>query len=100
MSRAIAVITASAAKRLQMLGLVAQQAVEELRRELEDNPRLGIRRGPLQGNGETVVYRTRLEPRESMSGLTVVYVYAPQPHPPVVAIITVTPDDGGDEPQG
>lgn len=51
-------ITASAAKRLQTLGLVAEQAVEELRRELEDNPRLGIRRGPVRGNGETVVYRT------------------------------------------
>ncbi|MGI5195062.1 hypothetical protein ACQEVY_15720 [Streptomyces sp. CA-288835] len=99
MSRAIAVITASVAKRLQMLGLVAQQAVEELRRELEDNPRLGIRRGSVQGNSETVVYRTRLEPREDMPGLTVVYVYAPQPHPAAVAIITVTPDDTGSEPQ-
>ena len=99
MSRAIAVISASAAKRLQMLGLAAQQAVEELRLELEDNPRLGIRRGPVQGNGETVVYRTRLEPREGMPGLTVAYVYAPQPHPAAVAIITVAPDDGGSEPQ-
>jgi hypothetical protein len=40
-SRGIAVITASATKRLQTLGPVAQQAVEELRRELADNPRLG-----------------------------------------------------------
>ncbi|WP_314414153.1 hypothetical protein [Streptomyces sp. DSM 40484] len=93
MSRAIAVITVSAAKRLQMLGPATRQAVEELRQELEDNPKLGIRRGPVQGNGETFVYRTRLEPREDMPGLTVVYVYAPQPHPPAVAIITVTPDD-------
>ncbi|MDW8805812.1 hypothetical protein P1P68_13720 [Streptomyces scabiei] len=99
MSRAIAVTTASAAKRLRMLGPAAQQAVEELRGELEDNPRLGIRRGPVQGNGETVVYRTRIEPREGMPGLTVVYVYAPQPHPPAVAIITVAPDDGGNEPR-
>ncbi|MER5752760.1 hypothetical protein [Streptomyces sp. NPDC002088] len=97
MSRAIAVITASAAKRLHMLGPAAHQAVEELRRELEDNPRLGIRRGPVQGTGETVVYRTRIESREGMPGLTVVYVYAPQPHPAAVAIITVAPDDGGNE---
>lgn len=92
-------ITASAAKRLQTLGPVAEQAVEELRRELEDNPKLGIRRGPMRGNGETVVYRTRLEPREAMPGLTVVYVYAPQPHPAAVAIITVAPDDRANEPQ-
>lgn len=34
-----------------------------------------------------------------MPGLTVVYVYAPQPHPAAVAIITVAPDDGVNEPQ-
>lgn len=89
-------ITASAAKRPQMPGPIAQQAV--LRRELESNPKLGIRRGPVQGNGDTVVYRTRLEPRDDMPGLTVVYVYAPQPHPPAVAII-ITPDDAGNESQ-
>lgn len=55
MSRAIAVTTASAAKRLQLLGPAAEQAVEELRGELEENPRLGIRRGPVQGNGDRVV---------------------------------------------
>ncbi|MDW4911134.1 hypothetical protein RB628_38965 [Streptomyces sp. ADMS] len=93
MSRAIAVITSSAAKRLQTLGAAAQQAVEELRLELEDNPKLGVRRGLVHGNGGTVVYRTRLEPREDMPGPTVVYAYAPQPYPPAVAIITVTPDD-------
>lgn len=92
-------ITSSAAKRLQTLGPVAQQAVEELRRELEDSPRLGIRRGSVNGDGATVVYRTRLEPREDLSGLTVVYAYAPQPYPPAVAIITVTPDDVSSEPQ-
>ncbi|GAA3851041.1 hypothetical protein GCM10023084_01590 [Streptomyces lacrimifluminis] len=85
MSRAIAVITSAAAKRLQTLGPVAQQAVEELRRELEDNPKLGIRRGSVRGNGNTAVYRTRLEPREDVTGLTIVYAYAPQPHPPAVA---------------
>ncbi len=73
MSRAIAVITSSAAKRLQTLGPVAQQAVEELRQELEDNPKLGVRRGSVQGNGATVVYRTRLEPRDDMPGLTIIY---------------------------
>ncbi|MFD7814133.1 hypothetical protein ACFV6E_14435 [Streptomyces sp. NPDC059785] len=99
MSRAIAVITGSAAKRLQTLGVTAQRAVEELRRELEDNPKLGIRRGPVQGRSDTVVYRTRLEPRTEMPGLTVVYVYAPQPHPPAVAIITVAPDDNEDDPE-
>lgn len=92
-------ITSSAAKRLQTLGPVAQQAVEELRRELEDNPRLGIRRGSVHGDGATVVYRTRLEPREDLPGLTIVYAYAPQPHPPAVAIITVTPDDVSNESQ-
>ncbi|MCZ4509355.1 hypothetical protein O3Q52_14340 [Streptomyces sp. ActVer] len=97
MSRAVVVVTASAAKRLQTLGPVAQQAVEELRRELEDNPKLGIRRGTVQGDGGTVVYRTRLEPREDMPGLTVVYAYAPRPYPPAAAIITVTPDDVNDE---
>lgn len=97
MSRAIAVVTAAAAKRLQALGPIARQTVEELRRELEENPKLGIRRGPVQGNGAMVVYRTRLEPREGAPGLTVVYVYTPQPHPPAVAIITVAPDDAGSE---
>jgi hypothetical protein len=63
------------------------------------NTRDNIRRGPVQRNGDTVVYRTRLEPREDMPGLTVVYVYAPQPHPPAVAIITITPDDAGNESQ-
>lgn len=99
MSRVIAVITSSAEKRLQTLGPVAQQTVEELRRELEDNPKLGIRRGSVRGKGDTVVYRTRLEPREDMPGLTIVYAYAPQPHPPAVAIITVTPDDVSSESQ-
>jgi hypothetical protein len=80
-SRAVAVITASSAKRLQTLGPAAQQAVEELRQELEGNPKLGIRRGPVRGDCETVVYRTRLEARENMPGLTVVYVYAPHPPP-------------------
>ncbi|GHE29547.1 hypothetical protein GCM10017771_45440 [Streptomyces capitiformicae] len=74
-----------------MLGLVAQQALEELWQELEVKPKLGIRRGLVQGIGDTVVYRTRLEPREDMPGLTVVYVYAPQPHPPAVAIIPSLP---------
>lgn len=99
MSRAIAVITSSAAKRLQTLGPVAQQAVEELRQELEDNPKLGVRRGSVPSNGDTVVYRTRLEPRDDMPGLTIIYAYAPQPHPPAVAIITATPDDVSNESQ-
>ncbi|MCZ4509358.1 hypothetical protein O3Q52_14355 [Streptomyces sp. ActVer] len=73
MNRAVVVITASAAKRLQALGPVAQQAAEELRGELEENPKLGIQRGTVQGDGGTVVYRTRLEPREDMPGLTLVY---------------------------
>lgn len=97
MSRAIAVVAAAAAKRLQMLGPGARQAVEELRRELEENPKLGIRRGPMQGNGSLLVYRTRLEPREGTPGLTIVYVYTPQPHPAAVAIITITPDDTANE---
>ena len=53
----------------------------------------------MRGNGDTVVYRTRLEPREDMPGLIIVYAYAPQPHPPAVAIITGTPDDVSREPQ-
>ncbi|MFI5569883.1 hypothetical protein ACIA6T_21570 [Streptomyces sp. NPDC051740] len=97
MSRAVVVVATAAAKRLQMLGPVARQAVEELRRELEDNPKLGIRRGPLHDSGSLTVYRTRLEPREGTPGLTVVYVYTPQPHPPAVAIMTITPDDAENE---
>ncbi len=50
----------------------------------------------MHGGASLAVYRTRLEPREGMPGLTVVYVYTPQPHPPAVAIMTITPDDPDD----
>ncbi|WP_181803536.1 hypothetical protein [Streptomyces shenzhenensis] len=96
MTHVIAVITASAAKRLQALGPAAEQAVEALRQELETNPRLGVLR--VSGRNGQQVYKTRLEPREAVPGLAVAYVYAPQPHPPAVAIITVTPDDTEDHP--
>ncbi|MFM9613276.1 hypothetical protein [Streptomyces niveiscabiei] len=99
MSRAIAVIATAAAKRLDALTPAAREAVEQLRRELEHNPRLGVLRGSRGATGSQVVYRTRVEPRPGTQGLTVVYVYTYAPHPPAVVIISVTPDDPADEPR-
>jgi hypothetical protein len=88
---AVAVVTERAAARAKQLGPAAEQAVEELRAELEYAPRLGIRRGTRAQGGET--YKTRIEPRPGMPGLAVSYLYIPQPPPPAVAIVTIVPDD-------
>ncbi|MGW9031949.1 hypothetical protein ACWGQ5_49745 [Streptomyces sp. NPDC055722] len=94
---AIAVVIARAAARAKALGPAAEQAVENLRAELEHNPRLGIRRGTRARGGE--VYKTRIEPRPNMPGLAVSYLYLPEPPPPAVAIVTIVPDDAPEDDQ-
>lgn len=94
MSGVIAAVTVRAADRAKALG--ADQALETLRQELEQVPRLGVLLGPPDHEG-VEVRKTRLEPRDGMPGLAVAYVYTPAPPPPTVAIVAVTPDDGAPE---
>ncbi|GLP65528.1 CO/xanthine dehydrogenase Mo-binding subunit [Streptomyces sp. SAI-126] len=91
MSSVIAAVTVRAADRAKALG--AEQALEALRRELEQVPRLGILLGAPNHAG-VEVRKTRLEPKDGVPGLAVAYVYTPAPPPPTVAIVAVTPDDG------
>ncbi|MFJ9902716.1 hypothetical protein ACIRVK_07390 [Streptomyces sp. NPDC101152] len=91
MSSVIAAVTVRAADRAKALG--AEQALEALRRELEQVPRLGVLLRP-PGQDGTEVRKTRIEPRGRVPGLAVAYVYTPAPPPPTVAIVAVTPDDG------
>ncbi|MCW8383826.1 hypothetical protein [Streptomyces justiciae] len=91
MSGVIAAVTVRAADRAKALG--AEQALETLRQELELAPRLGVLLGPPRQDG-TEVRKTKIEPRDGVPGLAVAYVYTPQPPPPTVAIVAVTPDDG------
>ncbi|MDF3141591.1 MULTISPECIES: hypothetical protein [unclassified Streptomyces] len=84
-------VTVRAADRAKALG--AEQALETLRRELEQVPRLGVLLGLPRKDG-TEVRKTRIEPRAGVPGLAVAYVYTPAPPPPTVAIVAVTPDDG------
>ena len=94
MSGVMAAVTVRAAQRAKDLG--AEQELEALRQELEQAPRLGVRLGPPRHDG-TEVRKTRIEPRGSVPGLAVAYVYTPSPPPPTVAIVAVTPDDGSRE---
>ncbi|MER6248091.1 hypothetical protein ACFYZI_39940 [Streptomyces griseorubiginosus] len=90
MSGVIAAVTVRAADRAKALG--AEQALETLRQELEQVPRLGVLlSGPQDG---VEVRKTRIEPHDGAPGLAVAYVYTPAPPPPTVAIVAVTPDDG------
>ena len=91
MSGVIAAVTVRAADRAKALG--AEQALETLRQELEQVPRLGVLLGAARQDGSEV-RKTRIEPRAGMPGLAVAYVYTPAPPPPTVAIVAVTPDDG------
>ncbi|MHC5905372.1 hypothetical protein ACVNF4_15940 [Streptomyces sp. S6] len=97
MSHVVAVVSDVAAQRLELLGPVARQAVEELLKELEATPRLGVLRRVGAG-GRQEVYKTKLEPREGMPGLAVAYVYLPDPPPAAAVIIAITPDDPTEEP--
>lgn len=91
MSGVIAAVTVRAAQRAKELG--AEQALDALRQELEQAPRLGVRLGPPRRDGAEV-RKTRIEARDNMPGLAVAYVYTPSPPPPTVAIVALTPDDG------
>ncbi|MFC8430770.1 hypothetical protein [Streptomyces sp. NPDC057253] len=91
MSGVIADVTVRAAARAKALG--AQEALETLRQELEQVPRLGVLLSAPHQDG-VEVRKTRIEPREGVPGLAVAYVYTPAPPPPTVAIVAVTPDDG------
>ncbi|MER5309084.1 hypothetical protein ABT034_14990 [Streptomyces sp. NPDC002773] len=90
---AVAVVSQRVSERLKELGHVAAAAVEDLRRELEQGPRVGIRRDGPQNRHGGVAYKTWLEPRPGMPGLAVAYVYVATPLPPVMVIISVVPDD-------
>ncbi|MEU0430986.1 hypothetical protein ABZ153_04960 [Streptomyces sp. NPDC006290] len=91
MSGVIAAVTVRAAERAKALG--AEEAIEVLRQELEQVPRLGVLLGSARQDGSEV-RKTRIEPRGDLPGLAVAYVYTPSPPPPTVAIVAVTPDDG------
>ncbi|MGX1513508.1 hypothetical protein [Streptomyces collinus] len=91
MSNVIAVVTVRAAQLAKTLG--AEQSLEELRRELELVPRLGVLLGAHRQDG-LEVRKTRIEATSDAPGLAVAYVYTPAPPPPTVAITSITPDDG------
>ncbi|MFG2945517.1 hypothetical protein [Streptomyces adustus] len=91
MSGVIAAVTVRAAERAKALG--AEEALEILRQELEQVPRLGVLLGRARQDG-TEIRKTRIESRGDVPGLAVAYVYTPSPPPPTVAIVAVTPDDG------
>ncbi|GAA3823283.1 hypothetical protein ACFS5L_26760 [Streptomyces phyllanthi] len=91
MSGVIAAVTVRAAERAKTPE--AEQALETLRQELEQVPRLGVVLGPPRQDGSEV-RKTRIEPRGSVPGLAVAYVYTPAPPPPTVAVVALTPDDG------
>jgi len=90
-SGVIAAVTVRAADRAKALG--AEEALERLRQELEQVPRLGVLLGPPRQDG-TEIRKTRIEPQDGVPGLAVAYVYTPAPPPPTVAIVAITPDDG------
>ncbi|MFE1910666.1 hypothetical protein [Streptomyces anandii] len=92
---AIVEITHTARKRLELLGPVAESAVEEPRAELERTQHLG-RRVRVLGEGAEV-WVTRVEARAHCPALSVTHVHLPQPAPPTCAIVSVVPDDTGDE---
>jgi hypothetical protein len=91
MSGVIAAVTERAAERAKALGV--ERALENLRQELEEVPRLGVLLG-LAGRDGVEVRKTRIEPRDNAPGMAVAYVYTPAPPPPTVAIVSLTPDDG------
>jgi hypothetical protein len=82
-SGVIAAETLRAADRAKALG--AEQALETLRQELEQVPRLWVLLGPPRQDG-TEVRKTRLEPRDGVPGQAVAYVYTQAPPPPTVAM--------------
>ncbi|WP_141205193.1 hypothetical protein [Streptomyces griseorubiginosus] len=90
MSGVIAAVTVRAADRAKALG--AEHALETLRQELEQVPRLGVLLSCPQDGVE--VRKTSIEPRDGAPGLAVAYVDTPAPPPPTVALVAVTPDDG------
>ncbi|WP_142213606.1 hypothetical protein [Streptomyces sp. SLBN-118] len=92
--RVITEFTDAARKRVEQMGGRAAAVVHELRAELEATPRLGRMVGVVKGGTE--IWVTRTEPRESLPGLTVTYVYTPEPPPPTAVIVSAVPDDGDD----
>ncbi|WP_406863295.1 hypothetical protein ABZO31_23760 [Streptomyces sp. HUAS MG47] len=72
------------------------KAVEELRQELERNPRLGLPLGEAAPDGRQV-FKTRIEARAGMPALVVVYLYLPAPPPPGISITTVVPHEDAAE---
>ncbi|MFB7678312.1 hypothetical protein ACFC26_43655 [Kitasatospora purpeofusca] len=94
-SPAVAVVTDRAAQRAKELG--ADQALEALRAELEQHPRLGRPiRTVTEGGHQVELYSTRIEGdrAEGRPALNVVHAYAPAPPwPPTVRIAAVVPED-------
>ncbi|MFC3348430.1 hypothetical protein ACFOOM_13565 [Streptomyces echinoruber] len=88
-------ITHTARKRLELLGSTAQAVVEDLRAELERAHHLGRRVRVIDQGAE--VWVTRTEARPGCPALSVTYVFLPHPPPPTGAIVSVVPDDAGNE---
>ncbi|MFF7993402.1 hypothetical protein ACFZDG_26850 [Kitasatospora xanthocidica] len=92
---AVALVTDRAAQRAKELG--AGEALERLRAELEQPPRLGWRiRTVTEGGQQVEPYPTRIE-GDAAAGrpaINVVFAYAPAPPwPPTVRIAAVVPED-------
>ncbi|MDI2127427.1 hypothetical protein [Yinghuangia seranimata] len=77
----------------EQLGPAAVRAVGALRRDLAENPRLGLLRGARDG---AEVYVTHIERTAETPAVTVAYVFAPDPPPPTVAIALVQPHSSAD----
>ncbi|MGY0068148.1 hypothetical protein ACWZEH_15240 [Streptomyces sp. QTS137] len=92
---AVVEITHTARKRLDLLGPAAGAVVEALRAELERKQQLGPRVRVLDQGAEVRV--TRVEARADCPALSVTYVHLPHPAPPTCAVVSVVPDDTGDE---
>lgn len=91
----VAVVTDRAAQRAKELG--ADQALEDLRRELERRPRLGrLIRTVTEGGQQVELYSTRIEhdPGTGRPAVNVVHAHAPAPPwPPTVRIAAIVPED-------
>ncbi|WAX79392.1 hypothetical protein [Streptomyces sp. KMM 9044] len=92
---AVVEITHTARKRLGPLGPAAGAVVGAWRAELERKQQPGRRVRVLDQGAED--WATRVEARADCPALSVMYVRLPHPAPPTCAIVSVVPDDTGDE---
>ncbi|MFJ9520610.1 hypothetical protein ACIRPK_20455 [Kitasatospora sp. NPDC101801] len=91
----VAVVTERAAQRAKELG--AEEVLEDLRRELEHQPRLGrLIRTVAEGTQRVELYSTRIEGDVAAGrpAVNTVHAYAPAPPwPPTVRIAAIVPED-------